>query len=237
MKDSLTQLFEIPPEACDEFGTCKLSYLLKCMEDAAFTDSERLGQSVPFLMRTYGVSWMLFYSNMEYRMPPRQCEQLTVQTQYLGIQGVTVLRSFTLTVHGQTVLSALQSWVIVDCRTRTLCMPGKYPELVTEDSPNTTKNRRRFSADVDLQTVGQKTVLPSDLDINGHMNNVRYVEHAQEYLPAGCIDGFCRVRLLYRSELRLAQQYDCLFGSNGTSRQMVFRRDGEDCFVLEATPL
>lgn len=231
---SFSKIFTAPESECDAQRRCTLPYLLRCMEETSFADAERIGQGIDLLREKYGLGWMLFQSDLTVSNLPSAGEQFAVYTTYLGVRGVSAFRSYDILIGGDTVAHCEQVWVVVSLSTRLLTNPQKIPELMREGLPEIPRRRHNpIRIDLPLFPVGTKTVLPDDLDFNGHMNNVRYVEHALPILPDNRFSTPCQLRLSYQYELLEGQSYDCLIANKKGATVVVFRANGRNCFVLE----
>ena len=233
--ESFEKEFVIPPSACDEDGKCRLPFLLRCMEQTAFADVERLGQGQEYLLQTYNVCWMLLSSEMTVFSSMYAGEHLTVHTRYCGLKGAAPEREYSVFSGGRQTAYAVQLWVVVDRTARTLRNPAHIPELNTCRAPCRPTARPAAGCGA-LKCVGSGEVGAKDIDFNGHMNNVRYVERALPYLPNDLLSGAYRLLLFYRHELLEGQRFDCLISDEATPFQLAFRSAERDCFRMQLLP-
>lgn len=228
-----SKTYSVPEMECDESGTCTLPYVLRCMEDAAFEDAERIGQGRDCLRDKYGLCWMIYQSTLTVNAMPKAGSEFSVRTSCCGVHGATVLRVYDIFQSAEPILHCEQSWVVVSLSKRCLADPQKVPELMQTAVPKSTRCRQNFHAEIPLHPASTRCVQKSDLDFNGHMNNVRYAEHALPYLPLQALP--CRLELAYRYELTEGQTYDILSGTQADIGIVVFRSDGKDCFRMQTT--
>lgn len=223
--------YPVPESECDENSVCRLPYLLRCMEDAAFADADRIGQGATLLREKYGLCWMIFQSEIEVTALPKAGDRVSVQTACCGVKGASVRRVYDVIFNGKPGIHCIQTWVVVHLSSRSLANPQRVPELMRDGFPAPPQSRSKIRTNLPLQFAGTGCVEGTDLDFNGHMNNVRYVERALPYLPH--LTGAYRLQLAYRYELLQGQTYDCLTADAGDTKQIVFRFDGKDCFVMQ----
>lgn len=130
--------------------------------------------------------WVLSRIRVEIERLPRWTEEITLMTYPRGIDGPFALRDYEIfDVDGNKIISGVSSWLIVNAKTH---RPVRPTEL---DLTNAVNDRRALYvnatkiADV-KQTpvfVDEFTVKPSDIDVNLHVNNTRYVEWAYNTFP------------------------------------------------------
>jgi len=125
--------------------------------------------------------WVLSRIRVEIERLPRWTEEVTLMTYPRGIDGPFALRDYEVfDAEGNKIISGVSSWLIVNAKTR---RPVRPTEL---DLTNAVNNRSALNvnaskiADV-KQTpicIDEFTVKASDIDVNLHVNNTRYVEWA-----------------------------------------------------------
>lgn len=234
MNQYYTKFYTIPAEACDDSGRCRLPFLLSCLEEVTFLDSERLGYSGDLIRSKYNGCLMILSNSIRVSGTAMLGQLIEVRTAMCGIRGMAIMRDYQILLDGVELLAASSRWVIVDYTKRTLCSPRSMPELVIEpiQSP-VTAPFFRLSPPSAPSVSAHCAVRPEDIDINGHMNNVRYVEIALRHLPAECVQGHFQAAFEYHFELLEAQPYDCLTQIDGNLYSVIFRSDGKDCFRMQ----
>lgn len=224
----------IPSNACNAQGICTLPYLLQVLQELALADSERIGQGFDHLVSTYNTAWMILQNDISVLHPIRAGECLTVQTWYRGCKGLTASRDYLFLAGQEEVLHCTQVWAVVERSTRKLYNPQLIPELqITAPDRILPTVRHATHPTAELKKAAERKVTAQDIDVNGHMNNARYVAHALPYLPEGSIDGAYRLSLSYHSELLEGVTYDCLTGGGEEGFEVAFQVDGKDCFYLQ----
>ena len=126
-----------------------------------------------------------------------------------GIKGATWLRAFELKIGEEAIGQALSAWVILDRETRRILRPTQMPaarsylELAPGNCP-AVPGKLLCTA---LAPHHVHTVRYSDLDINGHMNNVKIVDVVCDGLELDRQDG------LFVSEIQVNYTSECMPGS------------------------
>lgn len=178
------------------------SFIASCEADskfrlrpAAFMD---MTQEIAYLAATelgfgyddlqeHGAVWVLSRMNIKFLEYPRWRDDVVLSTWHKGPHGPFFLRDFTLNApSGKPFVVATSSWVIMDAKSRSLF---RVEDLLPEDTScpdnaiDMPAGKVVMPRDAETQYAGEHEVLYSDVDIIGHMNNVRYMVLAMD-----CID-------------------------------------------------
>ena len=162
----------------DGKGVCKASALLGHLQEAATQAAEHGGFSREVITREHGAFWML--TRVWYRLerPLRWEEELTIRTWHRGGRGASTYRDFDLFVNGQPVGEAVSTWVLADAATHKLARMGRITEFQGTDGGPLCKERTlsRVRLPETMEHADSRAMHYSDTDVNGHVNNVRYVD-------------------------------------------------------------
>ena len=162
----------------DGKGVCKASALLGHLQEAATQAAEHGGFSREVITREHGAFWML--TRVWYRLerPLRGEEELTIRTWHRGGRGASTYRDFDLFVNGQPVGEAVSTWVLADAATHKLARMGRITEFQGTDGGPLCKERTlsRVRLPETMEHADSRAMHYSDTDVNGHVNNVRYVD-------------------------------------------------------------
>lgn len=137
-------------------------------------------------------TWVLTRLKVVVNDYPLYGESVRVETWPYGVDRLQALRCFRLwNRRGDLLAHAYSSWVIIDLDTR---RPVRIPDEVARlGNPND------YLFDMDLKStipdlsdssfLKKLTVGWGDLDINRHVNNVRYIEWGLEALPVDVLES------------------------------------------------
>ena len=195
------------------FSRLRVSQLFELMQEAATDHSDILGAGVHDI-RPKGLMWVLARQNVEIARMPSYDEAITIET-WPGRTVHSLYPRFyrILDVAGEPIIESSAIWMLADMRERALVPSSRSGidfsfekrgvEIALPSPP------RAFHTDRSLSF----TVPFSYVDMNGHMNNPRYFDLADNLSPAaaeGCDPK--RILVEYSAELRLGDSYELLSG-------------------------
>ncbi|MCC8153261.1 MAG: acyl-[acyl-carrier-protein] thioesterase [Tannerellaceae bacterium] len=131
-------------------------------------------------MSKRNAAWVLSRLAIEMKEYPRMSEQVTLYTWVEEVGRLFTNRSFELVnSKGETLGYARSIWAAIDIDTRrpTLLDVAGLSEYLT-DRPNPPIDQPGKIIPVESTTQGELyRVRYSDLDVNGHLNSIKYMEH------------------------------------------------------------
>ena len=183
--------FGVRSYECGADAFASLPAVCNYLQEAASLNAEELGFSKSdFDARGENVSWVLTRLAVKMFRYPVWEEEVTVVTFPRGGRKIVAWRDFEIkSADGGTIGLATSEWMLIDLATRKIapipqsvldaCEFGSESVLGAE--PFTA--RLKFPADVSVSASGPYKAQYSHIDLNGHVNNVHYVEWALESVP------------------------------------------------------
>jgi len=168
--------YEVSAQHADPFGRCKPSALLRFAQDAAGEHCALLGADRDTLSR-HRYFWAVVRQRLEISRLPAEGVTVTVKTWPMPTTRVAYPRATEgFDAQGNSLFKIISLWVIMDMDSRAMVLPGKCGI----DVPGITLGTELKTPPGILagSYVNQhlRTVEAADLDINGHMNNARYLD-------------------------------------------------------------
>ena len=166
-------------------GELKLSALLHYAQEAAGGHCQKLGLDWE-TMQKKGLFWAVLRHRAQIQRLPNAGDTITVETWPLPTTRSAFPRAVrALDAEGKILFDVMSLWVLMDPNTRAMILPGKSGV----DVPGI---QRPDQADIpgsippgQFQNAALWHISPEDLDRNGHVNNARYLDQAEQLSPAG----------------------------------------------------
>ncbi len=206
--------FYVEPFHVDMTGRMFLGILGNHLLNAAGNHSQRRGWGIGALNETHH-TWVLSRLSIELEEMPRQYEHGSIETWVESVIKLFTNRNFAILREDGTAYGYARSiWAMIDMETRRPCdLLNLYDGdilnyVVSEDEkpcPIAGHGRFRFR---DPQLVRTIDTHYSDVDINGHINSIKYIEHILDLFP---IERFRdqrlqRFEIAYKTESYLGDQ-------------------------------
>ena len=173
--------FLIPSFATDRFDRLKCSYLLGLAQEVAGDHSALLGADYSHT-RLY---WVITRQRVQITRLPAAGETITLETWPMPTTRVAYPRStIAYDEQGAELFRSISLWVLMDPESRAMVLPGKSGVQVDGLLRGSELAVPGSLAPGTLTNTAQRTVYYTELDVNGHMNNARYLDWLDDLLSA-----------------------------------------------------
>jgi len=199
---------DVPVRASDltPHGTASAPALCVYLQEAAGHHADALGVSMRRLQEERQ-AWVLSRLHLDLDRPPRRDETVTIETWPSGLEGLYATREFVLSTNGAEIGRATSRWFVIDTeRRRPVRPPRSLYDLETPDRPLPLPHDFDDLSEPDrVDHEASWRARYHDLDLNRHVNSVRYLDWALGTLPDDLLDAHqCTgVALQFRSEATL----------------------------------
>ena len=200
----------------DMFRRLRTSELFRLLQEASIRHTEQLGMGREKTLDK-GLLWILLQQRAEIARMPGYDEQIVLKSWPGKTMHLLFPRYYSAeTADGEPLLKASAIWGLVDASSRKMIFPEKYGIAI--DGVVTGEEIALPSAPprIDCTQERRFTVPYSYVDINGHMNNTRYFDLAEDTIPAAAAGRALRTVLIeYANEARCGEELAVRWGQAG----------------------
>ena len=150
--------------------------MLDLMQEAANVNATTLGFGYDEMISS-NTAWVLSRINVKFINTPKWRDEVNLKTWHKGVSKLFYLRDFILSdKEGNPMILATTSWLIIDMNTRRLVRNSDLALSDTAmDAIATPADKVVVPVDIEPELVRKHPVTWSEIDSNGHVNNVKYV--------------------------------------------------------------
>lgn len=232
MEPIYSQTFSIDGSRVDCFGRAKTASLLYFIQEVSGRHSDALGHSWQELAQEHHLFWAVVRHRMQISRLPVEGETITVETWPCPTTRVAYPRSvIARDERGEEVFRAMSLWVLMNTQTRAMIRPG----MSGVEVPGLTRGNELAAPASLLPVRGEQSrirpVHYADLDKNGHMNNIRYLDWSEDLLPSAFHGGHTlrEAVICYLSEAREGETLRMDYAlTDGPLLRVDFHRDTPD---------
>lgn len=188
----------------------KNSQILAILQEAAGEHSALLGADKDTL-KEKELFWALIRYHIEIDRLPRAGETITVETWPMPTTRTAYPRAtVAYDAEGKELFRGISLWVLMSAATRAMVLPAKSGVVVDGCVRGGELSVPGSLLPKELGNCESRLVRFSDLDINGHVNNCRYMEWVDDLLSADFHAMHCprEMVICYLSEAREGETVD-----------------------------
>lgn len=164
-------------------GNLRIDTFFDYMQEAAANHAANLGCGLADLEK-HGMMWVLSRLRLRIFRTPGIGERITVTTWPSGVDKLFATREFILTIGDEQIAAGSSFWLLLD---RARMRPLRVLESLPIPLPDNSGRERVFT---DLPKLPRRecsdplplTVTESQIDVNRHMNNARYIARLFDWL-------------------------------------------------------
>ena len=194
----------------DRFSRLKPSALLDMMQQVATRQCVELDLGWDTLAKRR-LFWAVTRQHIQITRLPMAEEPITIET-WPGITSRVAYPRSTVgyDAQGNEVFRAISLWVLMDMDNRKMVLPGKSGLDFTGIERGNELAVPGSLGPVKLEGSTRRSVVYSELDLNGHMSNIRYLDWMMDLLPSAFHEGhpIREFTVTYLSEAREGQSVD-----------------------------
>ena len=237
-----TETYQVTLGDADYRREMRLSALLRLFQDAAGHHAEKLGAGFDHLL-PMGITWVLVRIRVEVERMPLLGETIAVETWPREPGSLEFFRDFLIRdSRGNELVRGLSIWTLLDVQERKIrrsnVLADRFPAPCGRMALDVRLSRQKELKNP--QVAYNRVVGYSDLDLNGHLNNTRYMDFMMDCfsLEDHRTYGVRAVEMAFTSEVlpgETLEMYTDVGGSaQGTVRVEGRRREaGKTAFRAE----
>ena len=196
---------KIPFDMADMNGHIKLPDVILLSLQVSGMQSIELGVSDKAILENYNLVWIITDYDIEVVRLPRFAEEITIETEALSYNRLFCYRRFTIYDEaGQDLIHMMATFVLMDRDSRKV--HAVEPQILAPYQSEFSKKLLRGPKYQSLENPISKDyhVRFYDLDMNGHVNNSKYLDWIFEVMGADFLTHYIpkKINLKYVKEVR-----------------------------------
>ncbi|MCM1177117.1 MAG: thioesterase [Bacteroidales bacterium] len=185
MQNKFSQNLIIPCYDTDRECRLKPSSFMDLAQEQANIHAQKLGFGYDDLQKTR-TAWVLSRMHIHFVRYPQWREEVTLSTWHKGAERLFYLRDFQMKdSNGDVLVAATTSWLVLNVDTRRISRDAEILDKGTacmENAVESSCGKVQMPKGIEPQPVAVHRVSYSDVDMNGHTNNARYLLWAMDAL-------------------------------------------------------
>ncbi len=241
--NSWSESFSIRSYEVDPAGYASVQTICNLLQEAASNHAQHLGTSIESL-EAHSLIWVLSRLHIEVHSYPGWRDVVRVQTWPSGTQGIFATREFLVyNEQDELLVRGTSAWLLLHTERRKPVRPPAFilGVLAGNEERALDDSFPRFALAFDPLEARRFTVRYSDLDVNGHVNNVRYIDWAVESVPQELFKNrrIAELEVVFRAETLYGDTVVAQSGAPDDSRDVFFHRvtregDGREVAALRS---
>lgn len=218
-----TQHYTVKWHDTDANRQVRPSALVTYLQETANEHLIHLGISLDELRDRYGMAFILGSISIRSYEPLFSGDDIEVETWTCSEHGFRHNRCFHLSRDGKPVAEATSQWALISLKDGSLVKVEDMPYHVEPEESITLPDlppRLRMPSVAEMEPAGERRIVYSDIDYNGHMNNTRYPDMLCDFIPEMRESRVTGMVLSYRKEAAFGHVL------------RVFRQKNEDGYLV-----
>lgn len=210
---SYTEKFSVKSYETDLKKRMRPFAFMNHAQNAAEKHADMLNFGYDNLIKESAV-WVLSRFAVKFISSPDWKDEVNFETWHKGTDRLFGIRDFKMTsANGEVLALATSLWLIINADTRKILRVDK---VLGEDYPGTDKrdalseNAEKLTMPAEAELCRTITVSYSDIDINEHTNNAKYVEWANDCVDIEILNQYHvkEMTINFNSESRIGEKID-----------------------------
>ena len=235
----LTERKNLSYNELDFKGLWKIDNIFLTMQDVAGKDAARLGAGYEKLKKL-GITWVLIRTSLKMEKYPDAYTPVKITTWPEQEKRMLFPRFFTFQDDAGNLLGTASTlWALMDIQARTLVSPAAKGVVVQTPAEPPLKLELPGKIKLPEGEISESIICPlySDLDINNHVNNSRYIDWFTDQIPLEVHSRgiLSEISVGYSKEIRSGESVKLEFSRNDNQFRMAGKEGDQVCFMVNAT--
>jgi len=245
MAKSFTKKYEINYHDADCNLKCKLSTIVNFLCDVGTNQSESLGDTIEKLMENNS-AWVFYKYDINMFKYPNYRDVISIKTEPIGFNKFYAFRKYyIMSEEGELLGEAVALFFMINLeRRRPMRIPQEEYELYAVESDL----QKNIEMEDIIKVQGEDyfkdfNIRYSDIDSNGHVNNVNYIQWAIESVPLDIVKEYeiKRIKVVFEKETTYGDTVHVSAKMLKEDEEMITTvhsiksKDGKEVSKLEAT--
>jgi acyl-ACP thioesterase len=194
------ETFPVRFSAIDRSNKLTLNAALQYFQEVAICHAENIGVGREAMAKT-GQAWILSRMTVIIDRRPEYCENITIRTWPKGGEKLFAIRNYDIRdKDDNAIITGRSAWLVVDMEKRRPLRPQSIIENLpinegVEALPPGSNGTASITERNNLQKAAERGALYTDVDYNGHVNNVRYIQWIEDTLDPQVLESANKLRL------------------------------------------
>ena len=181
--------------------------ILRLMQEVAGIRSGMLGYGVNDVPKT-GLAWLILYWKLKVFTRPKTNTKLTINTWTRSENPLFSYRDFEVYDNATLIAKATSKWVLFDVNKKSITKISKEIQekyACINKFAFTEKLNEKIREPENSKFIMDYAIQRRDIDTNHHVNNLYYLDYANEALPYEIFKNckFSNVEIMYKHEAKL----------------------------------
>ena len=153
----------------------------------------------------------------------------------IKVNGILAKSSTDLKINDEVVGGIYSIWTLIDIEKRRIVRPQKVGITIPEcEEYSSFVEKYEPLLDIETQKVQTREVMYSDIDLNKHMNNARYLEWVMDFLPQNVLEKYFigEMTMHYQKEIAPESIVDLYYGQEDDHFKIEFKIAEQIHFVI-----
>lgn len=212
-----SEKFTLANKDVDLYRRLRTSRLFEMLQAVSVAHTEQLGAGRQQTL-DHGILWVVIQQSIQIHRMPAYEETITVETWPGRTMHVLFPRYYEVKdAHGSVLIQGSSLWTLIDQKTRKMVFADDYGIDIAGNEQKEHLPLPKALHQEETEHHVSFTVPYSYCDLNGHMNNARYFDLAEDNTPCAAA-GAClqAIAVQYSQEIRYGSTIDLNWAQKGS---------------------